>query len=97
MGDHNSERAEAEAAVRCLKEMIKKSGAVRGQELDCKIFEFNSMARSDGSVSPIEIFLGRNVNGVLLNQGQIFDHQKGCGEAKEVSSTLDGDSWEDLW
>ena len=59
----------SEAIVRVVKETLKKTKVVKGAALDRALFVLNSMSRADSNGSPVDLFLGRNVNTFLPNAG----------------------------
>ena len=61
-----------EVGVRVVKETMEKTGVSRGVDLDCLMFDLNSMARGGGSGTPIELFLGRTVNTSLPTHGNKY-------------------------
>ena len=62
----------SEAAVRMIKETLKKTRVVRGADLERMMFDLSSMSCADGSGAPVDFFLGRNVNTFLPNAGNKF-------------------------
>ena len=62
--------------MRVLKETMKKSGVTKGAALEKLVFDLNSMNRGDGSGTPVDIFLGRQVNTSLPNAGSKFINMK---------------------
>ena len=57
----------AERSVAVVKNMLKKTGAVKGEKLDKLMFNLNSMSRESGAGSPLDHFLGRSVRSLLPN------------------------------
>ena len=52
-----------------IKQMLKKTGLVKGKELDKLMFGLNSMSRESGAGVPVDHFLGRHVKSLLSNVG----------------------------
>ena len=55
-----------------IKETLKKTGVVRGADLERMMFDLNSMSHADGSGAPVDLFLGRIVSTFLPNAGNKF-------------------------
>ena len=67
-----SSKGLSKAAMRVVKETLKKAGVVKGADLYRLMFDLNSMSHANGSGAPIELFLGRNVTTFLPNSGNKF-------------------------
>ena len=57
----------SERSVGVIKQMLKKTGPVKGRELEKLMFSLNAMSRESGAGAPLDHFLQRNVRSQLPN------------------------------